>query len=50
MQKTANAANPPIMVNISSSQLDIEHPQGTAQIGKVGHRKPISGWNPDTEA
>ena len=26
MQRTAKAANPPIMVNISSSQLDIEHP------------------------
>ena len=28
MQRTAKAANPPIMVNISSSQLDIEHPPG----------------------
>ena len=26
MQKTATAASPPIIVNISSSQLDIEHP------------------------
>ena len=27
MQNTAKAASPPIMVNISSSQLDIGHPQ-----------------------
>jgi hypothetical protein len=26
MQNTAKAASPPIMVNISSSQLDIGHP------------------------
>jgi hypothetical protein len=34
MQRTAKTAKPPIMVNISSSQLDIEHPPYTRPVAR----------------
>ena len=47
MQKTAKAASPPIMVNISSSQLDIGYPPHAQRaLGKVGpFHRPDGGEN-----